>query len=749
MKFHILKLSLVVLGIVLEKFNSTETENGIYGKFKMSVLKAKNSVKASIKKEKLTPPSVTLADIAGPLLQKQATGILDTSNPTIDLGSPPYFHGWLQYFKYSSDLGLTKPGSFYKNNEFYKQQKSNPTTDFSKKDNQEEYEWIPKETFFYGTLFDKTFNIANSKKDQFTQNFDVINIATIKPVTEESAYKGGIEEFGNFKEGYCFKVKTESGESFVWILCFQDRQNKKKLMLAMKRLKLKEQRKEGKIVTSADASAEKPLDNFLNPELDQVQKRMDKENAPKDAKDGYWVVISEWSQCSLKCGRGETVLQRMCVPPKGDGKPCIGESIVKAPCNTQPCPIVSKMTGAVANTNSTEYMEPTVKVMTFSDRPQRYTKCIIKESDLLYSVMLDDEDAKNHKMSTLTIPARVVMNNKTISIFGGESYDSLKDSYDIQKTVFVPSASHENCFLLRDDTKKAQFCFFGSENTKDSYSQWDYDFNLFKYQCKTPKEKYDLTKEEMEEINNSVKDKKKEMLMDRELQMVSRQKEEEINDKEEEVGKANKIALMAVQKQIKMEALLEKEEQERENYEEENLRKEIETEKKKEECAMKKIKEREIENQYNIRAEEAEEESKEVQAQAAQEVMIYRNKLKDKLKLMRKSSERKKEKMRSELKDLRMKFGGAVQSAYRKGSTDNCLPVLTSKENYSFYCKRMHPSDPELYGRCNTADNPCIACCEQEFNDMFISDRMKCQKDICQKNPKIKGGRWVWENDVI
>ena len=34
-------------------------------------------------------------------------------------------------------------------------------------------------------------------------------------------------------------------------------------------------------------------------------------------------------------------------------------------------------------------------------------------------------------------------------------------------TVLVPSAAHQNCFILRDSTKKGEFCFFGAENDHD------------------------------------------------------------------------------------------------------------------------------------------------------------------------------------------------------------------------------------------------------------------------------------------
>jgi len=40
------------------------------------------------------------------------------------------------------------------------------------------------------------------------------------------------------------------------------------------------------------------------------------------SKDGQWVVVKKWSECSKTCGGGVSVLQRMCLPPKPGGRPC-------------------------------------------------------------------------------------------------------------------------------------------------------------------------------------------------------------------------------------------------------------------------------------------------------------------------------------------------------------------------------------------------------------------------------------------
>jgi len=116
-----------------------------------------------------------------------------------------------------------------------------------------------------------------------------------------------------------------------------------------------------------------------------------------NSNDGYWITLQEWSQCSLHCGGGISTKQRMCVPPKEGGLPCEGPAILTKPCNIQPCPRVKGI-----SPNDQKYdavKKPIVKIMPFSNRPQRYTKCIVKESDLLYTAFLN-ERYQNIKKNT-------------------------------------------------------------------------------------------------------------------------------------------------------------------------------------------------------------------------------------------------------------------------------------------------------------------------------------------------------------
>lgn len=49
-------------------------------------------------------------------------------------------------------------------------------------------------------------------------------INSIKPVTmKRNGYSGGVEDLGNFKEGFCWKVNAMvDGNDNTWIMCTED-----------------------------------------------------------------------------------------------------------------------------------------------------------------------------------------------------------------------------------------------------------------------------------------------------------------------------------------------------------------------------------------------------------------------------------------------------------------------------------------------------------------------------------------------
>jgi hypothetical protein len=209
--------------------------------------------------------------------------------------------------------------------------------------------------------------------------------------------------------------------------------------------------------------------------------------------DGYWINIQNWSQCNLKCGGGTSTLQRMCVPPKQGGKDCEGEAIVTKSCNKQPCPGITKNGQKLDENHKVTTKNPIMKSLPFSDKPQRFVKCKIKESDLFVNLEVSDimfdsnpvfkrKDMKEQK--SVEFPVRAIMNNQTVSLYTGDEIDSVYLSFDIKLTSFHRSKK-AGCFQLYESNKKyVTLCPFGCENgSTQGLEEWDYDYHLFKFQC--------------------------------------------------------------------------------------------------------------------------------------------------------------------------------------------------------------------------------------------------------------------------
>ena len=139
-------------------------------------------------------------------------------------------------------------------------------------------------------------------------------------------------------------------------------------MMYIKKMKVQIQRDQGIVLLPTVPKGPKTISGMLNPKV-----QAEKAKKAGDLIDGYWIVLQEWSQCTLKCGGGKSYLQRMCVPPKEGGKPCVGEAVLSKDCNKQPCPGTANANGK-GDTTEQKVNKPIVKVMPFSSKPQRYTK---------------------------------------------------------------------------------------------------------------------------------------------------------------------------------------------------------------------------------------------------------------------------------------------------------------------------------------------------------------------------------------
>jgi hypothetical protein len=355
----------------------------------------------------------------------------------------------------------------------------------------------------------------------------------------------------------------------------------------MKKMKCTIQRDQGIVLlpegpkgANNDPNKPKTISGMLNPAVAKA-----KANKAGALIDGYWIVLQTWSQCTLKCGGGKSYLQRMCVPPKEGGKPCNGDAVLNRDCNKQPCPGAVSL-GGKGDTVTQKVNKPIVKIMPFSARPQRYSKCIIKESDMMYTKDMNKKDAlstnvpvNKDSVQSMQVPVRVIMNNRTLTIFAGEGYDTHLDTFNLQTSNLIMPDPQKvkgnalNCFWINsEDGRTAHLCPFGCASESKVVDEWRYDFNLFKYQCSYGHKEQELNmnlKKKLDAKIAAAKGAAMDEAMDDVKRRAQKTEEKKLATK---VQKTNSVALQAVQKEINLEEMIKNEEKEREEKEEEEMK---------------------------------------------------------------------------------------------------------------------------------------------------------------------------------
>ena len=447
--------------------------------------------------------------------------------------------------------------------------------------------------------------------------------------------------------------------------------------------------------------------------------------------DGYWILLQDWTQCTLKCGGGLQYQQLMCVPPRSRGKPCEGPAIRTRPCNTQPCPQAQTLKTAVnpldasSNRADNNTLAPIVKMMAISKRPQRYDKCFIKESDVLMEK--DDETTKTMSIKP-RIPARLVLNDRTVNAYLDDTLTSKLATFNLKETELVRVNNEKRCFKLKTTMKSAMFCQLDS-SSGDFVEEWDYDYHLFKNQCKQKRAKSNnILPEEQKlekEFNKRVEGLKADLVLEIAQKNKERVEESEETKLTQQIQKVQSTSMMALQKETKLEELLEREENDKEDSETKQLEAEIQAEKKKEECLSKVIKEKELENQMNIAKSRAEEAIHNIQEKTKQEVQKKRLEIKKKIMEMRKKQDRKKAALKSEIMTIRTTIANKLHKMSKKGTKDLCknITIETDRQNY---CTTNFSDSYIKYQDCLTESSFCYVCCENEFGDFYVVDRDEC-----------------------
>lgn len=143
-------------------------------------------------------------------------------------------------------------------------------------------------------------------------------------------------------------------------------------------------------------------------------------------------------------------MHRMCVPPENGGFPCQGQAIMTRTCNTDPCPATD-----LKDVKPPKLLDPVIRVLPISNRLQRYEICVIKEGDMLLQMNL-----AGNKME---LPVRVILNNRTLSIFSQSTYNNIYKSFELPFTSLemLSARDKKRCFSVTDsrqNSKKETLC---------------------------------------------------------------------------------------------------------------------------------------------------------------------------------------------------------------------------------------------------------------------------------------------------
>lgn len=535
----------------------------------------------------------------------------------------------------------------------------------------------------------------------------------------------------------------KEGKKEKWLICLDQEQKKTTLMNLLIKNKIHRQEEAGAIVKSQEVTrAVSPSDPSSAVETIESLTKHSADIGKKT--DGRWVVLQDWSQCTLACGGGVQYLQLMCHPPTNGGKPCLGQSVRKRACNVQPCPTVKN-----GSESPIKFENPVVKMMPLTQRPTRYDKCNLKESDI-FAVLspkgssLSDQISldPNYLMSDecTKIPARIVMTQKSVSIYKNENLDSMVFTNEIQSINVVRISNNQTCFLLQGKNKRQEIVVCSMENKDSFVEEWDYDFSLFKHQCqeKRPVVKLSEDSEAKVKFKEGVQQLKTRIIEEKaEKARESSQKDEEIQIKKQ-VENTQSMTFLAMQKEMKLEALLQKEEELREKQDQENLDIELQAEEKKKTMLMKSIKEKELEEQFNISRENARLAINRIKDEAKKNIITKRNEIKKKIAMMRMKAERKKAEVRSKIMSLRSESVQKLQLYTKKGNMDKCfIPDPSKKDdlhNIEVYCVSNFPNDMTQFMECKIPESFCYSCCEREFGQVQLKLREKCYADRCKSN---------------
>lgn len=413
-----------------------------------------------------------------------------------------------------------------------------------------------------------------------------------------------------------------------------------------------------------------------------------------------------------------------------------------------------------------------VKVAPFSNRPQRYSKCVLKETDAFWG-SYNPETRETTKQ-----PVRLVMNNQTLSIFADDNYENKIYTYSLDYTNIFRTTEY-CCVKLRDNHKYYKFCGFpancGTRMNNKWANDWIKDFNFFKSTCKTGFQEKGLLNSDDEKslqidfkrslglMNQDLQDK---MIAEKQKLIMKNVRKVEKKQLQRKVAATQNMGFTVLTKEAELESLISKEERAKESKDINFMINKIRAEKKKRKCLKKNLKQRKKDTERLLEKRQGEKEIQEIKDEVKLEVDLKRKQMKRQIEKLRKRAKRKKAALQTQLNKIRVKMARDIMAANRNGDMELCKKGKSDLLAKESYCDTHFIQDYMKNFDCKTGENFCYLCCENEFGNNFIDMRDACY-DMCdgkppknksillaakKKNksssaktsPKNKLGGWIW-----
>ena len=447
------------------------------------------------------------------------------------------------------------------------------------------------------------------------------------------------------------------------------------------------------------------------------------------------VILKDWSPCNLACGGGQSFLQLMKFDAKQGGNDCkTKETVLKRDCNTQACPTVNQMVNVKNELAKLEDVREKgsmlVKSVAISKRPQRYDKCHLKESDALMEKRGENTSASKDEFPL--VPVRLVMNEKTITAYQDDNLSHKIVTFLLDEAIFSRTSDVRRCFIIKNASVSSKFCMIDAAKG-DFLEEWVNDFNLFKNQCRKNKDSFSILNAEKKRLEHDYKQKmekiKLELVQDKADVVKKTFELEEKKNLEKKINQFRRMSFSALEKELRLEDLLEKEEETREQTESSLLKEQIAQEKKKEESLIKAIQEKQLQNQFDMAKVQAQKSIQEIKKNTQSQILKQRQMVAKKIIEMRQKRKRKNAELKNQILSIRSNIADRLKTINKTGDKSQCL----DSKNMEGYCKKNFQNNYIKLNDCKTKESYCYVCCEHEFGELHVVDRDQCYSE-CDKN---------------